>query len=245
MTTLQYRILRTLSPREPDVLSGAAYHGKSKLRTLLGEDFVRRIPGRTVVDFGCGDGLQAIELARFGARKVIGIDIREDALERAKRNAVEAGVAGVCRFASTTDEPADIIVSIDGFEHYEDPAHILAIMDALLRPGGEVLVSFGPTWYHPLGGHLFSIFPWSHLVFSEKALIRWRSDFKSDGATRFREVAGGLNQMSIRRFEQIVHRSPFDLAGLETVPIRKLAPLHGRLTREFTTAIIRARLLKR
>jgi hypothetical protein len=55
-----------------------------------------------------------------------------------------------------------------------------------------------------LGGHLFSVFPWAHLIFSEQALIRWRSDFKSDGATRFSEVAGGLNQMTIRRFERLI-----------------------------------------
>jgi hypothetical protein len=37
---------------------------------------------------------------------------------------------------------------------------ILSIVDKLLRPEGEVLISFGPTWYHPLGGDLFSAFPW-------------------------------------------------------------------------------------
>ena len=77
-------------------------------------------------------------------------------------------------------------------------------MDQHLQPGGEVLVSFGPTWYHPLGGHLFSVFPWAHLIFSEKALISWRSAFKTDGATRFSEVAGGLNQMTIAKFEALV-----------------------------------------
>lgn len=75
------------------------------------------------------------------------------------------------------------------------------MMSALLEPKGEVIASFGPTWYHPLGGHLFSVFPWAHLLFSEKALLRWRSDFKTDGATHFGEVAGGLNQMTVDRFE--------------------------------------------
>jgi hypothetical protein len=67
-----------------------------------------------------------------------------------------------------------------------------------------VPISFGPTWHHPYGGHLFSVFPWAHLIFSEKALTRWRSDLRDDGATRFGEVAGGLNQMTIRRFEELV-----------------------------------------
>jgi hypothetical protein len=72
----------------------------------------------------------------------------------------------------------------------------------LLRPGGQVVVSFGPPWFHPFGGHFFSVFRWAHLVFSEAALIEWRSAFKTDGATRFREVEGGLNQMTVRRLRK-------------------------------------------
>jgi hypothetical protein len=53
---------------------------------------------------------------------------------------------------------------------------ILEIMYGLLKPDGRVMLCFGPIWYHPLGGHLFSVFPWAHLVFSEAALIQWRLD---------------------------------------------------------------------
>src|SRR5690606_21682554 len=111
---------------------------------------------------------------------------------------------------------------IDSFEHFDDPPAILQTMDRMLKPGGEVRISFGPTWLHPYGGHLFSVFPWAHLIISEKALIRWRQGFKTDGATRFHEVEGGLNQMTIRRFERIVRESPFEFASLELVPIRKV-----------------------
>ncbi len=149
-----------------------------------------------------------------------------------------------CRFGPRPSEPVDIIVTVDSFEHFEDPGAVLAQMYALLKSGGRVLASFGPTWYHPLGGHTFSVFPWAHLVFSERALIRWRSDIRSDGATRFHEVAGGLNQMTIGRFERLVRESGFLLDRLETVPIRKLTWAHSRATREFTTAIVRARLVK-
>jgi hypothetical protein len=118
-------------------------------------------------------------------------------------------------------------------------------MSSLLRPGGELLVSFGPSWYHPLGGHIFSVFPWAHLVFSEEALMRWRSMVKKEQLTRFKDVSGGLNQMSIKMFEKYVNESDFRIERLECVPIRKLKPLHNRLTREFTTAMIRGILVKR
>jgi SAM-dependent methyltransferase len=245
LTDIQYRILTRISPGAPDCCSGSAYAGKSKLAAQLGNDIFSRIAGKVVIDFGCGEGADAVEMAEKGARRVIGVDYREDVLETARRKAMAAGVQGNCLFATSTSELADIVVSIDSFEHFADPAAILRVMSELLQPAGEVLVSFGPTWYHPLGGHLFSVFPWAHLIFTEKALIRWRSDFKSDGATRFSEVAGGLNQMTVARFEQIVAESPLQFASLDLVPIRKLQPIHNRLTREFTTAIVRCRLIKR
>ena len=245
LTDIQYRILRRISPRAPDCCSGAVYEGKSKLSTLLGDEILDRIAGRVVIDFGCGKGTEAVEMAQRGAKRVIGIDIREDSLQVARQRALSAGVQNTCLFGSSTNELADIVVSLDAFEHFADPAAILRSMSTLLHPKGEVLVSFGPTWYHPLGGHLFSVFPWAHLVFSENALIRWRSTFKTDGATRFGEVAGGLNQMTIARFEELVAASSLRLASLELVPIKKLRPVHNRLTREFTTAIVRCRLVKR
>lgn len=242
LTDLQYLILKRLAPLN---MEATAYANKSKVLALLGSDFYSSIQGKTVVDFGCGTGEDAVEMAQHGAQRVIGVDLREQVLAVGRKNAEAAGVSDRCGFATVSPEKADIIVSLDAFEHFEDPAAILRIMDGLLKPEGEIHVSFGPPWYHPLGGHLFSVFPWAHLVFSEKALIRWRSDFKTDGATRFSEVAGGLNQMTIRRFERIIEESPFRFSKFEPVPIRKLQPLYNALTREFFTAIVRCRLVKR
>ncbi len=232
-----------IAPAEPRIMGESIYQNKSKLKMTLGDvsEFVR---DRTVIDFGCGDGLESIELARSGAAKVIGIDIRQGALAAAAANARAADVAERCEFATTTAAKADVIISLDSFEHFADPAAVLAIMHDLLKPGGIVLTSFGPTWYHPLGGHLFSVFPWAHLVMSEEALIRWRGHIRSDGATRFREVEGGLNQMTIARFECLVAASGLRLESLETVPIHKLRVVHCRWTREFTTALVRAKLAR-
>lgn len=241
---LQYRILKRIAPQEPRYLSGAVYAGKSKIKTLLGEHALRELRGKVVVDFGCGDGHEAIELAQNGAEQVIGIDNREPALHRARENARRAGLQDVCLFCSEGGHRADAIISLDGFEHFGDPGAVLQTMYHLLKPGGVVYSSFGPTWYHPLGGHLFSVFPWAHLIFSERALIRWRSDLRTDGATRFGEVEGGLNGMTIARFEDLLKRSPFVVDSLETKPIRKLRLLHNGLTREFTTSVVRCKLLK-
>lgn len=242
---LQYRLLKRISPSEPGHMSGAAYKNRSKLQVLLGNRLAESMTGKVVIDFGCGEGDEAIELALQGARKVIGVDLREPLLDRARQKAVAIGLGDRCLFLKEANEKADAIVSIDSFEHFSDPASVLRVMHEHLLPGGFVAVSFGPTWYHPYGGHLFSVFPWAHLIFSEAALVRWRSDLRHDGATRFSEVEGGLNQMTIARFERLVRKSPFRVELIEAVPIRKLRFIHNRFTQEFTTAIVRCKLVKR
>lgn len=244
LDTLQYQLLRRIAPNEPTTMDGGAFHGRSKLRVQLGEVAVNAlIRCGVVIDFGCGSGNEAIELAQAGCRRVIGLDIQENLLQSARQAASRAGVS--IEFATTTTEQANAILSLDAFEHFADPAMILRIMHGLLRPGGKVYACFGPTGFHPLGGHLFSIFPWSHLLFSERALCQWRRDLRSDGATSFAECPGGLNCITIRRFEQLVAESSFVLESIECVPIRPLRSIHNGLTREFTTAIVRAVLMQR
>lgn len=244
--TLGYRLLKKISQDgETGYMDGSVYVDKSKLEILLGPDFWPEIQDKVVVDFGCGSGAESVEMAQRGARKVIGVDIQERLLNEARERAERAKVSDRCTFATRTDEPADVVVAIDSFEHFSDPAGILKIISKMIKPGGRVISSFGPTWYHPFGGHLFSVFPWAHLIFTESALIQWRSDFKTDGATRFDEVEGGLNQMTISRFEQIVNKSPFRFEKFETVPVRKMRLLANRLTREFTTAVVRCTLVLR
>lgn len=241
-----YRLLRRISADgQTGYCDGSAYEGVSKLQTLIGKQIWKETKDKVVIDFGCGDGADAVEVATRGAKKVIGIDIREEALAKARNTAAAHGVAERCTFTTQSDDKADVILSIDAFEHFDDPVEILRTMRRLLKDDGCVIAAFGPTWYHPLGGHFFSVFPWSHLLFTEKSLIRWRSDFKTDGATRFCQVEGGLNQMTIRRFQSIVTASHFKFAEFEPVPIRKLKAFANRWTQEFTTAIVRCKLVPR
>jgi SAM-dependent methyltransferase len=220
-----------------------AYEGRSKLQVLMGPGIWDRVRGKTVLDFGCGSGTEAAEMVEHGARRVIGVDIDEESLDRARDQARNRGVADRTTFARTTDERVDLIVSLDAFEHFQAPDEILRIMAKLLRPDGEVLVSFGPPWLHPLGGHFYSVFPWAHLIFSEPALVRWRSMYKTDGLMSI--AATGLNRMTIRRFCRTVEASPLRFRTFDTVPIRPLRRFHTRLTREFTTSTVRCTLVHR
>jgi SAM-dependent methyltransferase len=222
-----------------------AYENRSKVETLLGPDVWNDIRDKVVLDFGCKFGLEAMEMASRGAREVIGVDIVENYLAAARTKQEKDGIPN-CRFVQRYEGKVDVITSLDAFEHFGDPDEILRIMAGMLRPSGKVLISFGPPWYHPYGGHM-PLFPWAHVLLTERALMKWRSQYKTDGATRFGEVEGGLNQMSINRFERVVARSPFRFERFEAVPMRHgpIPKVHNRLTREFLTSVVRCVLVHR
>jgi len=238
-----YRLLRKLVKVCPGNEITTAYDGLSKMELFFGPEIWRDLSNKTVLDFGCEAGVEAIDMAQHGVPRVIGLDIREEPLSSARESAKKAGVENSCVFTTHTDEKVDVVVSLDAFEHYADPLAMLKVMRRLLKDDGYVLACFGPTWYHPLGGHGFSIFPWAHLVFSESVLMRWYREDSGRPAYHFEEVTGGLNKLTVRRFERIVAQSEFEFDSIEPVPIRKLKLLSNKLTREFTTAVVKCKLV--
>lgn len=240
---IAYQLLKRIAPASRYAANAVdPSEADTKLEQYFGKDFFLSIQDKTVIDFGCGRGGPAVEMAKRGAKQVIGLDIQERLLATCREKALQQSVSDRCVFSTETETQADILISKDAFEHFADPAAILVTMASLIKPNGYVLAAFGPTWRHPYGGHLFSVFPWSHLLFSEKSQIRWRADFKHDGATKFCEVDGGLNQLTIAQFEQLVAHSPFCIEWLETVPIRGIKLFNTRLLREFGSSIVRCKL---
>jgi 2-polyprenyl-3-methyl-5-hydroxy-6-metoxy-1,4-benzoquinol methylase len=158
--SLGYQLLRRIAPGgKGGYMAEAANKDQSKLTVLFGPQIWNEITGKTVIDFGCGTGQEVVELVLAGARHVIGLDIQEHLLAQGRKAASRAEVADRCEFCFETDEKADVIICVDAFEHFEEPADILTRMSEMLAPRGKVLISFGWSWYHPFGGHLFSVFP--------------------------------------------------------------------------------------
>ena len=85
---LGYNILKKISPKGDNCsMDESAYIGKSKLATLLGLKIWDEIVDKVVIDFGCGECYEVIEIARHGASKVIGLDIQEGLLEVGRERA--------------------------------------------------------------------------------------------------------------------------------------------------------------
>jgi len=103
----------------------------------------------------------------------------------------------------------DMVISQDSMEHFTQPIESLKEMRLLMNSKGVVLISFGPPWYAPHGSHMhfFTKIPWVNILFDERTVMNVRKEFRSDGANRYEEVRGGLNRMTVAKFEKLVSES--------------------------------------
>ncbi|MCU0812564.1 MAG: bifunctional 2-polyprenyl-6-hydroxyphenol methylase/3-demethylubiquinol 3-O-methyltransferase UbiG [Thiobacillaceae bacterium] len=104
------------------------------------------LPGKRVLDVGCGGGLLSEGMAVRGA-EVTGIDLSEKPLGVARLHLLESGQKVDYRKISAeqmADEmPAafDAVTCLEMLEHVPDPASIVESCSRLVKPGGQVFFS--------------------------------------------------------------------------------------------------------
>jgi SAM-dependent methyltransferase len=105
----------------------------------------RHCPGATVLDYCCGNGDDAIHAARYGARKVYGIDISDVSIQNCRRAAAAAGVSSVCEFMTMDaealqfeDNSFDLIVEYGVLHHLDLPV-AMSELARVLKPGGVII----------------------------------------------------------------------------------------------------------
>jgi ubiquinone/menaquinone biosynthesis C-methylase UbiE len=104
------------------------------------------IAGRHVLDVGCGSGRYAVEFARRGAARVVGLDYAAGMLQLAHEYAREAGVADRCDFVEgdftslAMNESFDVVIAVGVFDYQDRPVDFLRRMIGRCR--GRVIATF-------------------------------------------------------------------------------------------------------
>ncbi|MBC8264168.1 MAG: class I SAM-dependent methyltransferase [Anaerolineales bacterium] len=136
---------------------------------------------KDVLDVGCGLGGKTLFHLQKGARSVTGLDISQTNVQIAQSCFAEREPASsrhpwlvVADAAAMpfADNSFDLAISTYTFEHLADPARALEEIERVIKPGGEVFISF-PPYFSPWGAHLtdWIHFPWCQVLFSERALL--------------------------------------------------------------------------
>ena len=121
---------------DPEMAFGSGEHGSTRAALSLLERHVR--PGMHVLDLGCGSGILAIAAVLLGASHASGVEVDEESVPVAVRNAERNGVADKVRLLQGDAAvlapllgPADIVLS-----------NILRVVNVALLP--EVRIALAP-----------------------------------------------------------------------------------------------------
>jgi ubiquinone/menaquinone biosynthesis C-methylase UbiE len=167
-----------------------------------------RIKGAVALDYCCGNGEVAIEMAKQGASRVVGIDISSVAIENARELARSANVDDVCEFVKMdaehtefADGTFDLIHEYGALHHLDLPA-AYAELSRILKPGGK-LVCTEALRHNPL------------IHWYRKRTPHLRTKWEAEHILGIPEIESG------RKYFASLNLRTFHLAALVAVPFRK------------------------
>ena len=140
------RAAESLQPVDPLAVKRYA----SPLRKRLPPEYrfyiLGNLAGQTVLEVGCGDGANAILLAKLGAQ-VVGVDVSQASIELAEKRAALSGVRDSVRFVCSPLELVDLPPNhFDAIVGVAILHHVIASLDLVLRrlvasakPGGTFM----------------------------------------------------------------------------------------------------------
>jgi ubiquinone/menaquinone biosynthesis C-methylase UbiE len=103
-------------------------------------------PGGVILEVAPGPGYLAIELAKLGKYRVVGLDISKSFVQIAQTKAREAGVEVDFRHGNAAKIPFeadvfDFIVCVAAFKNFTEPVQALREMQRVVKPGGQALIN--------------------------------------------------------------------------------------------------------
>jgi ubiquinone/menaquinone biosynthesis C-methylase UbiE len=189
--------------------------------------FVRKILRRgirtgEVLDIGTGSGRLAIELAKSkGCNfEIVGLDISENMLEQARKNADKAGVGNRIKFVLATaarlpfqDNSFDLVMSYASLHHWSNPVGVLNEAQRIARSNGRIVIRDNQRVY---GNPFWEAFIWTISRFMNK---RHRENWPKAILASYTvpEVQAILRESNLKNYRIYTDFIKFDVC-VETIP---------------------------
>lgn len=148
-----------------------------KRRSRLTTDRVN-LKGKKVLDFGCGNGAQTIELLDAGSR-IVAIDIDRHDLEEFSAYLKSENIDTVLPVEydggrlPIRDASVDVVVSYEVIEHVQSESEALHEIHRVLKADGDVVMSVpNKAWVFETHGAYLPLLPWNRVPFFSW-LPRW------------------------------------------------------------------------
>jgi SAM-dependent methyltransferase len=127
--------------------------------------------GETILDIGCGRGIDGVEMVKKGA-VVIGLEPSNIMIGYARNHISQNGtgmrlVRGVGEYLPFQPWSFDRIVCKGALDHFPDPAMVVEQIALALRPSGEAIIAIAN--FDSLGFRLGKMVWWFRKVFGFKA----------------------------------------------------------------------------
>lgn len=134
---------------DPESSFGSGRHETTKLCLELLEK--EDIQNKTILDMGCGSGILGIAACLMGAKKCVAVDIEENAVEIAKKNAKINNIDenALAAYAGNVLEDEGLVNIISGFEYDIILSNIVAdvlvammpLFERFIKKNGSIILS--------------------------------------------------------------------------------------------------------
>jgi SAM-dependent methyltransferase len=116
--------------------------------------------GKAICEIGCGEGGVLAAMTEERPGEVVGIDIRQSALDSAQKTFDALGLQAEFAIHDITNSPTpdrwrehfDFVTLRDVIEHLLDTEKSLGHVAEFVKPGGSMFIVF-PPYYSPYGAH--------------------------------------------------------------------------------------------
>lgn len=107
---------------------------------------------KNVLDIACGEGYGSYLISTWGAKKVVGIDISNEAIEKAKSNFESNNLEYLCQDATNLellkDDSFDLVVSYETFEHVPSVEKYLKEIRRVAKKDAVIIISCPNDYYY-------------------------------------------------------------------------------------------------